>query len=135
MVATVAGSIGVAAAALLPWAATGRTVRTGWALAATLHRLDFAGTTVLRAALVAFLFTPGLAAGACVAAFRSRPAQVCTLGALTGLVAEVAWVALRASPLEAQAGAHLAGVSGGVALAGAAVLGLQLGARRRRRSP
>lgn len=127
-----AGCIGVAAAAVLPWAATGRTERTGWALAATLHRLDLGPTTGLRAALVAFVFTPVLAAGAWVAAVRSRPALVCTLGVLTGLVAEVAWVALRASPLEAQAGAHLALVSGGVALTGAAVIGLQLGARRRR---
>lgn len=129
------GAAGVALAAHLPWATTGGTTRTGWALAGTVHRLDLAHTAGLRAALIAFLFVPVLAAGAWVAAFSARPALVCTLGALSGLVAGTAWALVRASPLEAEVGAHLAATSGGVALAAAAVLGCQLGARKWRRSP
>ena len=130
-----AGSAGVAMAALLPWADSGGVTRTGWALAGTVHRLDIGRTGVLRTTLVMFLFTPLLAAGTWVAACTARPVVVGTLGALTGLVAEAAWVALRATPLEARAGAHLALVSGGIALAGAAVLGCQLGVRTWRRVP
>jgi hypothetical protein len=131
----VGGAVAVALTTQLPWATTGGATRSGWALAGTVHRLDLAGTTVLRAALIGFLLAPVLAAGAWVAAFTGRPVWVCTLGAVNGLVAEAAWVALRASTLESEAGAHLAGVSGGVALAGAAVLGCQLGARKQRSSP
>ncbi len=130
-----AGAIGVAAAAHLPWATTGRTMRTGWALAGTVHRLGLGDTGALRVVLIAFLFAPVLAAGAWAAAFAARPAAVCTLGALTGLVAEAAWVLVRAAPLQVEAGAHLAAASGGVSLVGAVVLGCQLGAQRRGRCP
>ena len=129
------GSVGVAVAAFLPWADSGGATRTGWALAGTVHRLGLERTGALRTTLVLFLFTPVLAAGAWVAAFCARPGVVGTLAAVTGLVAEAAWISLRASPLEARAGAHLAMVSGGVALAGAAALGCHLGARIRGRGP
>lgn len=128
-----AGSVAVAVTTVLPWARSGQVTRTGWALAGTLSRLDLEGTGALRPLLLAFLATPVLAAGAWIAAFANRPGIVCTLAASSGLVATSAWVALRVSPLDARVGAHLALVSGGVALLGAVTLGCQLGARPGRR--
>lgn len=129
----VAASAAVALTTVLPWARSGRVTRSGWALAGTVSRLGLPGTGALRVLLVLFLLTPVLAAGAWIAAFANRPGIVATLAGSSGLVATSAWVALRFSPLDARVGAHLALVTGGVALLGAAMLGRHLGARPGRR--
>ena len=123
----------MAVTTLLPWARSGQVSRTGWALAGAVHRLGLDQTGPLRVLLVLFLFTPVLAAGTWIAAFRDRPGVVATLAGSSGLVAGSAWVALRVSPLEARVGAHLALASGGVALLAAMTVGCRIGARTGRR--
>lgn len=132
-VATVAGTLGLGGAVLLPWVSSGRTPYSGVALARSVQRLGLAPGPAGRAGSVLLVLVPSLAVAVALAAAVGRRSLVATLGGLTSLVATSAYASVRSSPLQLRAGAHAAAVAAGVALAGAGVLAGHLVLTRRRR--
>ena len=120
--ATVAGSAAVALAPVLPWAASGRTVRSGFALARLARSLGLASSWPGRAFFVAVALLPLLAALAWTAAWLGRRRVAAAAGGLSGGVAVVGALVVWQAPVQAGMGPAVSVVAGTIALAGALAL-------------
>lgn len=86
-VVAVAAAVAVAGSFLLPWARTGRAVRSGFALARTAEVLGLADAVPLRVLVVGVWLTPMLAGLAWTAAVLGRERSAGALAALSGALA------------------------------------------------
>jgi hypothetical protein len=125
LVVTVVGSIGAAVAPVLPWARTGRTVRSGFALAHLAQRLQLATSWPMKALLVGVALLPLLAAAVWTAAALEWQRVMAVLAAGAGGVAIAGAVIVWRSPVEALIGPAVSLVAGATAVAGAAVTAAQ----------
>ena len=89
-VVAVAAAVAVAGSFLLPWARSGRAVRSGFALARTVDALGLADAPALRALLLGVWLTPRLVALAWTAAVLGRWRVTGALAALAGALAVAA---------------------------------------------
>jgi hypothetical protein len=115
----VAGTIGTAVAPVLPWARTGRSVRSGFALAHLAQRLDLATTGPMKALLVGVALLPLLAAAVWTAAALEWRRVMALLAAAAGGVAIAGAVIVWRSPVDALIGPVVSVVAGAAAVAGA----------------
>jgi hypothetical protein len=121
VVVTVAGAVGAAAAAALPWARSGRVVRSGFALARLADALGAADRFPLRGLVIAVAFLPALAAATWVAGVLDRRRWMAGLGAMAGGVALAGAYVVWRTPVETGVGPVVAAGSGAVALVGASL--------------
>ena len=122
-VVTVAATVAVAGSFLLPWARSGRALRSGFDLARTVDVLGLAGAAPLRALLVGVWLTPMLAGMAWTAAALGRSRAAAALAALSGVLALAAGgLVLAAGGVTAQAGCWAGMVAGAAALTGSALV-------------
>ena len=122
LILTVAGAVACAASAALPWAHTGASSRSGFALARALDTVGFADTAPRRALVVAVALLPVLAASTWLAGALRRPRWVATLGAATASIAGIGGLVVLWSGIDAGIGARLGVALGLTTLAGAASL-------------
>ena len=119
MAVAVAGSIGAAVAPVLPWARSGSAERSGFALAHLAQRLDLATTWPLKALLLGVALLPLLAAAVWTAAALQWRWVVATLAGVTGGVAIAGAVIVWRSSVVALIGPVVSVVAGAAAVAGA----------------
>lgn len=118
-VVAVAAAVAVAASFLLPWARSGRAVRSGFALARTVDVLGLADAVPLRALLVGVWLTPMLAGLAWTAAALGRERWAGGLAAASGALAVAAGAVVTGTGgLRPEAGCWAGMVAGLAALAG-----------------
>src|SRR5439155_12761016 len=100
--AAVAGAVAVFALGFLPWARSGRAVRSGFALARSARDLGLAGSPPLRVLLVMWALLPLLVAALAIAAVLDRRRLTASLTVTIGLlgIAASICVAVTALPLE-----------------------------------
>ena len=111
----VGAAMAVAGSFLLPWASSGRAVRSGFALARTVDVLGLADAAPLRVLLVGVWLTPMLAGLAWTAAVLGRERTTGVLAGLSGALAvAAAAVVVAAGGVRPEAGCW-AGMVGGVA--------------------
>jgi len=114
-VVAVGTAVAVAGSFLLPWARSGRAVRSGFALARTVDVLGLADAVPLRALLVGVWLTPMLAGMAWTAAVLGRERVAGGLAGVCGALAvAAAAVVVGAGGVRPEAGCW-AGMVGGVA--------------------
>lgn len=115
----VAAAVAVAGSFLLPWARSGRAVRSGFDLARTVDVLGLADTAALRGLLVGVWLTPMLAATAWTVAVLGRWRVAGGLAAVSGALAVAAGgIVLSAGGISAESGCWAGMVAGLAALAG-----------------
>ena len=115
----VAATVAVAASFLLPWARSGRAVRSGFALARTVDVLGLADAPPLRALLVGVWSTPMLAGLAWTAAALGRGRVAGALAVLAGALGVAAGcVVLVSGGVTAEIGCWAGMVAGVAGLAG-----------------
>jgi hypothetical protein len=117
---TVVGAIGAAVAPFLPWARSGRAVRSGFALLHAAQRLQLATSGPMRTLLVAVALLPLLAAAVWTTAALEWRRVMAGFGAGAGVVAIVGAVVVWRSPVEPLVGPVVSVVAGAVAVIGAA---------------
>ena len=127
---TVTGTIGVAVAPVLPWARTGRTERSGFALAHLAQRLDLAHSWPLKGLLFAVILLPLFAAVVWTAAALEWRRVMAVLAVVAGCVAIAGAVIVWRSSVHALVGPSLGAGAGAAAVAGAVWTAIQLGPRR-----
>jgi len=116
---TVAGAIGAAVAPVLPWARTGRTQRSGFALAGLAHRLGLAHSWPLKALLVGVALLPLIAAVVWTVAALEWRLVMAAFAVLAGGVAIAGAVIVWRSSVDALVGPVVGAVAGTAAVAGA----------------
>jgi len=122
---TVAGTVGAALAPVLPWARTGHTERSGFALAGLAHRLDLAHTWPLKALLFAVALLPLIAALVWTAAALEWRRIMATFAVLAGGVAVAGAVIVWRSSVDALVGPAVGTAAGATAIAGAVWTAIQ----------
>ncbi|HEV2068601.1 MAG TPA: hypothetical protein VGR26_02265 [Acidimicrobiales bacterium] len=118
-VVAVAGALGVLVASFLPWGRSGGTSRTSYELVDAAGRLEVV-SGALAVGVRGWYLVPLLTACTWLAAVRRRLLATATLSALVGSAAVALAVAVKASPVGAEAGTSVALVAGATALIGAA---------------
>jgi len=126
---TVAGTIGAAVAPVLPWARTGRTERTGFALAHLAQRLGLAHSWPLKALLFGVALLPLVAAVVWTAAALEWRRVMATFAVLAGGVAIAGAVIVWRSSVDALVGPVVGAGAGATAVAGAVWTVIQTGPR------
>jgi hypothetical protein len=126
---TVAGTIGAAVAPVFPWARTGRTQRSGFALAHLAQRLGLAHTWPLKALLFAVALLPLFAAMAWTAAALEWRRVMATAAVCAGGVAIAGAVIVWRSSVDALVGPGVGAGAGAAAVAGAIWTAIQTRAR------
>ena len=117
-VLAVAATVAVAASFLLPWARSGRAVRSGFALARTVDVVGLADAAPLRALLVGVWLTPMLAGLAWTAAVLGRSRLAGGMAVVAGgLAVAAAVLVLMSGGVSAAAGCWTGMVAGLAALA------------------
>ena len=117
-----AATLAVAGSFLLPWARSGRAVRSGFALARTVDVVGLADAVPLRVLLVGVWLTPMLAGLAWTAAVLGRSRLTGGLAMVAGgLAVAAAGVVLMSGGVSAAAGCWTGMVAGVTALAGGAL--------------
>ena len=117
--ATVAGSIGAAAAPVLPWARSGRAERSGFALAHLAQRLHLASSGPMRALLFGVALLPMFAAVVWTAAALQWRVVMAGVAAGTGAVAIAGAVIVWRSAVDPLIGPVVGAAAGATAVAGA----------------
>jgi hypothetical protein len=131
-VAAVAGALGVVAGSFLPYARSGRAVRTSYEVVATAERLEVVtgpAATLLRG----WYLVPLLGAGAWLAAVTGRRVLLVSSCGILGVAALVLGGLLRRSPLTADVGVAIASLAGVLALLGVARMTWELRSDREHR--
>ena len=122
-VVAVAATVAVAGSFLLPWARSGRAVRSGFDLARTVDVLGLADAPPLRALLVGVWLTPMLAGLAWTAAALGRLRETAAVAAVSGMLAlAAAGVVLAAGGVTSQSGCWAGMVAGVAAITGSALV-------------
>ena len=122
---TVAGTMGTAVAPVLPWARTGRTERSGFALAHLAQRLDLAHSWPLKALLFAVVLLPMFAAVVWTAAALEWRRVMAAVAVVAGGVAIAGAVIVWRSSVDALVGPVVGAGAGAAALAGAVWTAIQ----------
>jgi hypothetical protein len=124
-VVTVAGALGVAVAAFLPWGGSGDATRSSFELVQAAERLDLLRGGNRQFAAVLWYLLPALVALVWLAATFERPFATAALGAAVGVLAVGGALVVVASPLKVEPGVPIAVLAGGTAMGGAAFIALE----------
>jgi hypothetical protein len=121
---TVGAMVGIAVAAALPWAHSGRATRSAFALARTADELGVVRGPLARALFIALAFVPAAAGATWVAAVQGWDRVVAGLGVLGGLLTITGVVVVWRVQVDRGVGVTVAVVAALLALAGALVITL-----------